>query len=294
MPYISDKKSKTRHPEWLTVRAPRGEGFESVNKLVAELGLHTVCQSANCPNLGECWNRKTATFMILGDICTRNCQFCAVEKGIPMALDNSEALRVANAVKRLGLRFAVITSVTRDDLIDGGASIFAEVISKIREQSPSCGIEVLIPDFEGNIKALETVVRAGPDVLNHNLETIRRLYSKVRPKADYNRSLEILKISKEFNPSILTKSGIMIGLGETRNEITELLKNLRSVNCDALTVGQYLSPTPKHLPIAKYYPPEEFEEIKKEAKELGFIFVESGPLVRSSYKAHMIKSETSF
>ena len=248
-------------------------------------GLNTVCEEAGCPNIGECWGRGTATFMILGDTCTRSCGFCAVKSGRPGAVDLGEPERVAAAVKKMGLGHAVITSVDRDDLPDGGAQIFSETIQRVREQSPGVTIEVLIPDFLGDWDALGTVLEAAPEILNHNVETVPRLYGRVRPKAKYERSLELLKRAKQLLPSTRTKSGLMVGLGESRAELLDVFRDMRTHNVELLTVGQYLRPTSKHLPIQRYYHPDEFADLKVEAESLGFSRVESGPLVRSSYHA---------
>ncbi len=272
-------------PPWLKVRFRPSEEYEHVRRAVREGGLHTVCEEARCPNIGECWGRGTATFMILGDICTRSCGFCAVKTGRPVALDTDEPRRVALAVLRMGLRHAVITSVNRDELPDGGAGIFAETIRWIRRLSPETTVEVLIPDFKGDRAALEAVMRAGPDVLNHNVETVPRLYRTVRPQARYERSLEVLRRAKEIDPQVVTKSGLMVGLGEERDELIRVFCDLRAAGVDVLTVGQYLRPTPHHLPVARYWTPEEFEELRQEAAALGFRHVEAGPLVRSSYHA---------
>ena len=272
-----------RHPKWMKVPLPVGSGFNEVKRLVKDNQLHTVCQSAHCPNIGECWGQGTATFMILGDICTRNCRFCAVTSGKPGSVDFDEPKRVAEAVKTLSLKYAVITSVTRDDLPDGGSSIFASVINKIREQTPDCRIEVLIPDFLGSQKSLEQVFLARPDVLNHNLETVPSLYSAVRPAASYSRSLQVLHLAKQNG--LISKSGIMLGLGETHEEVIQVMRDLRKVNCDFLTLGQYLQPSASHLPIEKYIEPDEFVQLKEEGMALGFKHIESGPLVRSSYHA---------
>jgi lipoic acid synthetase len=251
-----------------------------------EQDLHTICEEAMCPNIGECWENRTATFLILGEICTRNCGFCSVTTGRPTGLDLDEPRRLAEAVERIGLRHIVITSVTRDDLPDGGAGIFAETIRRLRERVPGCGIEVLIPDFQGNWGALETVMAARPDILNHNIETVPRLYNRVRPKAIYAQSLELLKRAKDLAPEVASKSGLMVGLGEEREEILEVFDGLRASDVDVLTVGQYLRPTMKHLPVERYVDPSEFAELKAVAYGLGFRHVESGPLVRSSYHAH--------
>lgn len=272
-------------PEWLKVRAPVGRNFDHLKSLVGDLRLHTVCESARCPNIGDCWERRTATFMILGDICTRACGFCAIKTGRPEKLDREEPERVAEAVAHLGLKFAVITSVNRDELPDGGAEIFAETIRAIRRRCPGTGIEVLIPDFEGNWDALAAVVEARPDILNHNMESIERLYKKVRPQAKYRRSLELLRRTRELDPSIVTKSGMMLGVGEELDEIRTAMRHLREVDCDVLTLGQYLRPSAKHIPLLRYVHPDEFVQLKREGLEMGFKHVESGPLVRSSYHA---------
>jgi lipoic acid synthetase len=272
-------------PSWLKARAPGGENYHHVRSLVESLGLHTVCQSAHCPNLGECWEQRTATFMIAGNVCTRRCGFCAVQKGAPLELDFAEADRVAQAVASLKLDYAVVTSVNRDDRKDGGAELFARTIRAIRRERPGCRVEVLIPDFQGSAEALRIVVEARPDVLNHNIETVERLYGAVRPGSRYRRSLEHLAGVKEFAPEMPTKSGLMVGLGETLEEVHATLRDLRTHKVDLLTVGQYLAPSPRHLPIARYYTPEEFAEIRRVAQDLGFRHVESGPLVRSSYHA---------
>jgi len=272
-------------PGWLRVRAPSGPNYRDLKGLVRELRLHTVCESARCPNIGDCWERRTATFMILGDICTRACGFCAITTGRPLGLDREEPARVAEAVAHLGLRHAVITSVNRDELPDGGAEIFAATIRAIRERCPETSIEVLIPDFEGNGDALAAVLDAGPDILNHNMETIARLYRIVRPQAKYPRSLELLRRSKEMAPGILTKSGMMMGVGEETEEILRSMADLRAVDCDILTLGQYLRPSLQHIPIRRYVSPEEFQSLKEAGLRMGFQHVESGPLVRSSYHA---------
>ncbi|MFQ6043702.1 MAG: lipoyl synthase [Candidatus Poribacteria bacterium] len=275
----------SKHPSWIKAKIPGGQNFFNVKKMLQRLELHTVCEEARCPNIGECWNSRTATFMILGNICTRRCKFCAVAKGVPTELDESEPEKIGRAAAELGLRHLVITSVTRDDLKDGGASIFARCIAEAQKRNPGCSVEVLIPDFQGNFSALAKVVAAKPDVLNHNVETVSRLYPYARPEADYHRSLNLLKQSKEMNESILTKSGLMVGLGETVIEILQTMRDLRDSACDLLTIGQYLSPSQSHLPIARYYHPDEFEELKEAGEEMGFRHVESGPLVRSSYHA---------
>jgi lipoic acid synthetase len=273
-------------PDWLRVRLRMGEHYRELKSLMREQGLHTICEEALCPNIGECWENRTATFLILGDVCTRNCGFCSVTTGRPSGLDEDEPDRLAEAVSRLGLRHVVITSVTRDDLPDGGARIFARTIERLREQNPTMGIEVLIPDFQGNWAALETVMAARPDILNHNLESVPRLYQRVRPKAVYQQSLELLRRAKSLLPTAVTKSGLMVGLGETQGELLATFRDLRAHDVDVLTIGQYLRPTSRHLPIERYYSPDEFAELKRNGVELGFAHVESGPLVRSSYHAH--------
>jgi lipoic acid synthetase len=278
------RPSPGSRPAWIKARAPMGANYERLRGLMRELDLHTVCEEARCPNVGECWNRGTATFMILGDVCTRACGFCAVKTGLPgLPPDPEEPRRVADAVARMELRHAVITSVNRDDQRDGGAAIFAAVIREIRARTPSCAVEVLIPDFKGDWTALRTVLDARPDVLNHNTETVPRLYRSVRSGASFPRSLELLRRSKEAG--LLTKSGIMVGLGEEWNEVTETVGAIRNAGTDVLTVGQYLRPSPDHLPLVRYYSPEEFDRIRAYAMGLGYAHVESGPLVRSSYHA---------
>jgi len=273
-------------PSWLKVRFPQGSNYQELRHLMREQGLHTICEEALCPNIGECWENRTATFLILGDICTRNCGFCAVTTGRPIGLDLEEPERLARAVQKIGLRHIVITSVTRDDLPDGGAGIYAATIARLREYVPGCGIEVLIPDFLGNWDALATVMDARPDILNHNMETVPRLYRRVRPKAIYEQSLELLGRARELAPGVVTKSGLMVGLGETREELVETFADLRARQVDVLTVGQYMRPTMQHLPIERYVPPEEFAELKAAAQAMEFGHVEAGPLVRSSYHAH--------
>ena len=280
-------------PAWLKAKAPVGENFHNLKKLARGLGLHTVCESAQCPNIGECWNHRTATFMLLGDICTRRCGFCAVPKGKPGPIDGDEPRRVAEAVAKLGLRHAVVTSVNRDDDNAGGARIFAETIRQVRELSPECRIEVLIPDFQGLDEALKIVLDARPDVLNHNTETVPRLYRVVRSGARYERTLRLLENAKKFSPGIVTKSGVMVGLGETITELVEVFHDLGQRGVDILTVGQYLRPSRDHLPIARFYTPDEFQYLKSEALRFGFRHVESGPLVRSSYHAHEQAEATS-
>ena len=273
-------------PEWLKARAPMGENFHQLKRLARGLGLHTVCESAQCPNIGECWNHRTATFMLLGDICTRRCGFCAVPKGKPHPIDYEEPRRVAEAVAKLGIRHAVVTSVNRDDDNVGGARIFAETIQQIRLLAPGCRVEVLIPDFQGLEEPLRIVLDAHPDVLNHNTETVPRLYRAVRSGARYGRTLNLLETAKKMSPGMVTKSGVMVGLGESMPELIEVFRDLGSRGVDILTVGQYLRPSRDHLPIARFYPPEEFHILKEEALRFGFRHVESGPLVRSSYHAH--------
>jgi lipoyl synthase len=273
-------------PQWLRAKAPVGENFHNLKKLARGLGLHTVCESAQCPNIGECWNHKTATFMLLGDICTRRCGFCAVPKGKPEAIDWEEPQRVAEAVATLGLKHAVVTSVNRDDDNVGGAKIFAETIREIRKRTPHCRVEVLIPDFQGLEEPLRIVLDAAPDVLNHNTETVPRLYRAVRSGARYQRTLDLLANAKRISPATITKSGVMVGLGESMEELIDVFRDLAQQGVDLLTVGQYLRPSKDHLPIARFYTPEEFKLMKDEALRFGFRHVESGPLVRSSYHAH--------
>jgi lipoic acid synthetase len=276
---------QAERPAWLRAPAPAGENYRELKLVVERLALHTVCQSAACPNLGECWNRRTATFMILGNVCTRRCGFCAVAKGAPLAIDYDEPRRVAEAVEALGLRYAVITSVNRDDRRDGGAELFALTVHAIRERAPGCRVEILIPDFQGSHAALDVVLAAAPDVLNHNIETVPRLYRQVRLGARYERSLDILAYSKRARPEIPTKSGLMLGLGETPGEVRQALGDLRSREVDILTLGQYLRPSPRHLPVLRYVTREEFDRLRSEGLQMGFRHVESGPLVRSSYHA---------
>lgn len=274
-------------PEWLRVRATLGDNYRQLKGLLRQLGLHSVCEEALCPNIYECFEARTATFLILGDVCTRRCSFCAIASGRPSGLDRDEPQRVAHAAQVLGLHHIVVTSVARDDLPDGGAAIFAEIIARLRESVPDCSIEVLVPDFGGSRSALEQVMAARPDILNHNVETVPRLYRRVRPSARYFRSLELLQRAKEMDASVLTKSGLMVGLGETWDELLAVLADLRRTDCDIATIGQYLRPTSaqRHLPVEKYYTPAEFQRLKEEALALGFRAVESGPLVRSSYHA---------
>jgi lipoic acid synthetase len=277
---------RTPKPDWLKVRAPGSPRYLRLKGLMRELNLHTVCEEAQCPNIGECWNHGTATFMILGDVCTRACSYCAVSHGRPSAVDTVEPSRVADAIRTLDLDYVVITSVDRDDLTDGGASIFADTIRETRARLSACRIEVLIPDFQGNEAALRTVLDARPDILNHNTETVPRLYRMARSGGRYARTLELLERSRRYAPDIPTKSGVMVGLGEGRDELIATLQDLRGVGCGILTIGQYLRPSAAHAPMARYYHPDEFRELKERALEMGFVHVESGPLVRSSYHAH--------
>jgi len=272
-----------RRPEWLKVRLPQGDGYSRIRSLVEKHQLHTVCESARCPNLAECWNAGTATFMILGDICTRSCGFCAVTTGKPLGLDLGEPVRLARAIHTLGVRHAVITSVNRDELPDGGAAIFAACIRAVRREVPDCRVELLIPDFLGKWEALDVVLDAAPDILGHNTETVPRLYTRVRPKAKYERSLELLRRAKD--KGAFTKSGLMLGIGETDDEIVTVMHDLRAVDCDVLTLGQYLQPTKEHLPVERFVHPERFARFRALAMELGFRHCEAGPLVRSSYHA---------
>ena len=274
-----------RHPPWLKVRAPGGPGFAETMATVRELGLHTVCQEARCPNIGECWGHRTATFMLLGDTCTRNCGFCAVTHGRPRAVDPGEPVRVASAIARLGLRHVVVTSVNRDDLPDGGAAHFAATARAIERLVPACRVEVLVPDFQGNLASVAEVVASPIDVFNHNLETVPRLYRRVRAGARYERSLAVLEAARRTGDRLLTKTGLMLGLGETQEELVSVFADLRRIGCDILTLGQYLRPSAEHLPVERYVPPEEFAALRAEALVLGFRHVEAGPLVRSSYHA---------
>ena len=264
---------------------PGGPNYIQLKNLLRTSELHTVCEEAHCPNIGECWESKSATFMILGDICTRRCHYCAVTTGKPTGIDVMEPDRLARSVKRLGLKYCVITSVNRDDLADGGSFIFALCIRKLREEVPGCSVEVLIPDFDGSLPALKTTVKAGPDVLNHNIESCRRVFPRVRPRGDYRRSLELLARVKELDPAMPTKSGIIMGMGEEWDEVIETMEELRSVDCDLLTIGQYLRPSEKHLPITRFYTPAEFDRLREIGEGMGFKHVASGPLVRSSYHA---------
>jgi lipoic acid synthetase len=284
VPVPQPEPPQPRRPEWLKAKIPGGENYSQLYNLMRTHRLHTVCEEARCPNMGECWNAGTATFMILGDICTRSCGFCAVKTGRPMpGLDWDEPRRVADAVERMKLRHAVITSVNRDERKDGGAPIFAETIREIRRRVPSCRVEVLIPDFKGSEEALAIVLEAKPDILNHNLETVPRLYKTVRPQANYRQSLQVLERAKK--KGFVTKTGMMLGIGERTEEVLECMKDIRAAGCDILTLGQYLQPTKEHLPIDRYVHPDEFRMLKEEGSRMGFRHVESGPLVRSSYHA---------
>ena len=282
---LSPRKPAAK-PEWLKARAPMGENYHSLKKLARGLSLHTVCESAQCPNIGECWNHHTATFMLLGEVCTRRCGFCAVPKGRPEAIDFDEPRRVAEAVESLGLKFAVVTSVNRDDDNLGGARVFAETIREIRKRVAECRVEVLIPDFQGDAECLRVVLEAKPDILNHNTETVPRLYRVARSGARYPRSLELLRKAKEIDPRMVTKSGVMAGIGEDFDELLQVFRDLAERGVDILTVGQYLAPSRNHLPVKRMYTPQEFRRLRDEALKMGFRHVESGPLVRSSYHAH--------
>ena len=277
--------AKPARPEWLRAPAPVGENYRELKSLVSRLDLHTVCESAACPNVGECWNRRTATFMILGNVCTRRCGFCAVQKGAPLPVDYDEPRRVAEACAALGLRYAVVTSVNRDDRKDGGAELFRMTIDAIRARIPGCRVEVLVPDFQGSREAMAIVMQPAPDVLNHNTETVPRLYRQVRLGARYERSLEMLAYAKSLSPATPVKSGLMLGLGETMEEVLQVMSDLRQHHVDVLTLGQYLRPSPKHLPIVRYVTPEEFAGLRAEGLRMGYSHVEAGPLVRSSYHA---------
>ncbi len=273
-------------PEWLKARTPMGETYHNLKKLARDLNLHTVCESAHCPNIGECWNHKTATFMMLGNLCTRRCGFCAVPKGRPEPIDFDEPRRVAEAIAKLELKHAVITSVNRDDDVIGGARAFALVIEEVHRQAAGCQVEVLIPDFQGNEEAIRIVVEARPEILNHNTESVPRLYRAVRSGARYERTLRLLEYAKELDPKLVTKSGVMVGLGEEMHELLDVYRDLARVGTDILTIGQYLRPSKDHLPMTRLYTPAEFAWMKEEALRMGFRHVESGPLVRSSYHAH--------
>jgi len=274
-----------RRPEWIKVRAPGGEKYDFLKDLMRSKRLHTVCEEAHCPNIGECWGAGTATFLILGDICTRSCGFCDIKTGRPLALDWAEPIRVAEAVKAMNLQHVVITSVNRDEREDGGAPIFAQCIRRVREVQPGCSIEVLIPDFKGSRANLQTVMAARPEILNHNVETVARLFKKVQPQDKYEWAMATLRNAKEIDAEVLTKSGIMLGLGETWDEILAVMQDVVDCGVDILTIGQYLQPSRKHLPIERYYHPDEFEQLRQLGYEMGFRWVESGPLVRSSYRA---------
>jgi lipoyl synthase len=283
----AEAPARPRRPEWLKARAPAGENYADVLRLMREKGLHTVCEEARCPNIGECWNHRTATFLLLGDTCTRGCRYCAIGKGKPKAVDELEPERVADSVAHLQLKFAVLTSVNRDDQPDGGAHIFARSIELIRQRVPDCQIEVLIPDFDGNWDALGMVLAARPDVLNHNIESVPRLFRRFRPRAKFAQSIELLARARAFDPQLVTKSGMMVGAGETNAEVLDVLDALRSSDVNVLTVGQYLAPDASYWPVDRYVTPAEFAQFKAEALHRGFRHVESGPLVRSSYNAHL-------
>lgn len=281
-------------PDWIRIKLTTGDNYQDIKTMMRSKTLHTVCEEARCPNIYECWANRTATFMILGDICTRACRFCAVNTGMPTELDLQEPERVAEAAENMNLRHCVVTSVARDDLKDGGASIFAGTVAAIRKRLPLCSVEVLIPDFMGDEDSLRIVMNAKPDILNHNIETVERMSDRVRAKAKYRRSLELLQRAKQMQPDIPTKSSIMLGVGEEWDEILQAMDDLRAVDCDILTIGQYLQPSPKHLRVEKYYTPEQFADLKEEGMKRGFSHVESGPLVRSSYHAHeQVKSAKS-
>jgi lipoic acid synthetase len=281
-----DLPARTPKPEWLKVRAPGSANYLRLRALMRDLKLHTVCEEAHCPNIGECWHHGTATFMIMGDVCTRACGYCNVTHGTPRALDPAEPEALASAVETLGLAYVVVTSVDRDDLEDFGAGAFARTIRAIKTRRPACRVEVLIPDFQGHADPLRTVLDARPDVLNHNVETVPRLYRQARPGGRYTRALELLDRARQWAPEIPTKTGLMVGLGETADELTDVFRDLRNVDCQILTIGQYLRPSAAHLPMDRYYTPQEFRALKQAALDLGFGHVESGPLVRSSYHAH--------
>ena len=284
-PRPSGRGASGPKPAWLKARVPGGPTYERLRRLMRDSDLHTVCEEAHCPNIGECWNSGTATFLILGKVCTRACGYCQVTSGRPQPLDADEPRRVALTVERMGVSHAVITSVNRDDVPDGGAALFVETVRWIRRLSPGTSVELLVPDFDGNWEALESVLRAAPEILNHNTETVPRLYRAVRHKARYERSLELLRRADAWSPRPVTKSGLMLGLGETMDEIDAVLRDLRAVGCDVLTVGQYLRPSRKHLPVERFVPPAEFDALAERARAMGFRHVESGPLVRSSYHA---------
>ena len=275
--------TRPRLPPWFKVRLQQGPDYQKIRQVVDRLGLRTICEEARCPNIWECWNNRTATFLILGDICTRRCHYCSVTTGKPVAVDRDEPFRVAQAVQAMRLRHAVITSVNRDELDDGGATIFAETIRQVRQLNPTCAVEVLIPDFEGDRAALRTVADARPDILNHNIETVERLFPSIRPQGKYRRSIDLLDRAKRLG--MKTKSGLIVGMGETEDEIREVMRDLRSVGCDILTIGQYLQPTRRHLPVSRFYHPDQFAAFKEEGLAFGFRHVEAGPLARSSYHA---------
>jgi lipoic acid synthetase len=274
-----------RKPEWIKVRLPGGSNYNRVKGLMRQHGLHTVCEEAMCPNIGECWSKGTATFLLMGDTCTRSCGFCHIKTGRPAALDEDEPRRVAESVQVLNLSHCVLTSVNRDEQPDGGAHIFANTIREIHRRLPDCTVEVLIPDFKGNRAALQVVMEAQPEILNHNIETVPRLYRTVRPQANYQQSLHVLSGAKELDPDAVTKSGMMVGLGETKEEVFQVMRDLHAHHVDILTIGQYLRPTQFHLPVQRYVHPDEFKEFRDQALEIGFRWVESAPLVRSSYHA---------
>lgn len=283
----TDINERPKRPDWLKVRIPTGPRYIELKSMMREKELHTVCEEARCPNIGECWGHGTATFMILGDVCTRACRYCAVTSGRPTTLDLTEPRRVAETVRSMGLQHAVVTSVDRDDLPDGGASLFAATIRKIHQLNPDCAVEVLTPDFRGELEAIRIVLAAQPEIFNHNIETVRRVFPSVRPgRSRYDISLEVLRMAREQNCNGLTKSGLMVGLGETYEEIVQTMRDLRAVDVDILTIGQYLQPTGKHVVIDRYYHPDEFARLREDGFALGFSHVESGPLVRSSYHAH--------
>lgn len=288
-----DPNHPRRRPPWIKVRAPAGEAFEEVRSLMRNQTLHTVCEEAQCPNIGECWGRRTATFLMMGDTCTRSCGFCDIKTGRPSPLDWAEPNRVAESVRALGLKHVVITSVNRDERADGGAPIFAMVIKRIRQLQPGCSIEVLIPDFKGNESALKIVMDAQPEILNHNVETVPRLFKKVQPQDKYEWAMKTLGNAKKMDPLVLTKSGIMLGLGETFDEVVDVMRDLASLQLDILTIGQYLQPSKQHLPVERFYTPEEFDRLQAIGLEMGFKWVESGPLVRSSYRAEQQVRELS-
>ena len=283
MPKTTNKQPK---PDWIKIKLTTGDNYKEIKSMMRSKTLHTVCEEARCPNIYECWANRTATFMILGDICTRACRFCAVNTGMPTELDLQEPERVAEAAEQMNLQHCVVTSVARDDLKDGGAYIFAETVKAIRKRLPFCSVEVLIPDFMGSMESLKIVMDAKPDILNHNIETVERMSDRVRAKAKYDRSLQLLRNAKSLQPKIPTKSSIMLGVGEEWHEILQAMDDLRAADCDIMTIGQYLQPSPKHLNVEKYYTPEEFALLKEEGLKRGFSHVESGPLVRSSYHAH--------